>query len=151
MLAALSIELIADHCLRWQSMRMLLTAFRTIAFAAALTMLVACASVPPAQSLLTETDDLVTVTNSALQLADRYGQGQVLVVFDIDNTLLAMEQGLGSDQWYYWQKDLEKRIPAASTWSATGSVCRELYILPPRCAQHSRMPRNRSDAYRMPG
>ena len=77
-------------------------------------MLVACASVPPAQSLLTETDDLATVTDSALQLADRYGQGKVLVVFDIDNTLLAMEQGLGSDQWYYWQKDLEKEDPCSS-------------------------------------
>ena len=113
MLAALSIELIADHCLRWQSMRMLLPAFRTIAFAAVLMMLMACASVPPAQSLLAETDDLAMVTDSALQLADRYGQGQVLVVFDIDNTLLAMEQGLGSDQWYYWQKDLEQEDPCS--------------------------------------
>jgi hypothetical protein len=30
------------------------------------------------------------------------------VVFDIDNTLLAMEQGLGADQWYDWQKALDK-------------------------------------------
>ena len=28
------------------------------------------------------------------------------MVFDIDNTILAMEQGLGADQWYEWQKDL---------------------------------------------
>ena len=92
---------------------MLLPALRTTTFAAALTMLVACASVPPAQTLLSETNDLAMVTDSALQLADQYGRDQVLVVFDIDNTLLAMEQGLGSDQWYYWQKDLAKDDPCS--------------------------------------
>ena len=92
---------------------MRLPALKTTLFAAALSMLVACASVPPAQNLLAETDDLTMVTNTALQLADRRGRDQVLVVFDIDNTLLAMEQGLGSDQWYYWQKDLAKDDPCS--------------------------------------
>jgi hypothetical protein len=106
-------ELIADHYLRWQSMRMTLTALKTTVLATALLMLAACASVPPAQTRLAETDDLATVTDSALQLADRHGRDRVLVVFDIDNTLLAMEQGLGSDQWYYWQKDLAKDDPCS--------------------------------------
>jgi hypothetical protein len=35
-------------------------------------------------------------------------------VFDIDNTLLAMEQGLGSDQWYHWQKALEAEEPCSA-------------------------------------
>jgi len=81
--------------------------------AAVLLVLAACASVPPAQNLLAETDDLTMVTDMALQLSDLYGRDQVLVVFDIDNTLLAMEQGLGSDQWYYWQKDLQKEDPCS--------------------------------------
>jgi hypothetical protein len=106
-------ELIADHYWRWQSMRMTLTAMKTTVLATVLLMLAACASVPPAQSRLAETDDLATVTDSALQLADHHGRDQVLVVFDIDNTLLAMEQGLGSDQWYYWQKDLAKDDPCS--------------------------------------
>ena len=38
---------------------------------------------------------------------------RVLVVFDIDNTLLAMEQGLGSDQWYYWQAALRDDEPCS--------------------------------------
>jgi hypothetical protein len=59
------------------------------------------------------TDELGMVADMALQLADRYGKDQVLVVFDIDNTLLAMEQGLGSDQWYYWQKDLGEKMPCS--------------------------------------
>jgi len=94
-------------------MRMTLPALKTTIYAAALSMLVACASVPPAQNVLTETDDLAMITNSALQLADRHGRDRVLVVFDIDNTLLAMEQGLGSDQWYYWQKHLAKDDPCS--------------------------------------
>lgn len=65
------------------------------------------------QNFLAETDDLAMVADEALQLADRYGPGQVLVMFDIDNTLLAMEQGLGSDQWYYWQKDLASADPCS--------------------------------------
>jgi len=98
------------HC---QSILMFPSALKATVLAAVLFLLAACASVPPAQTLLSETDDLAMVTDSALQLADRYGRDQVLVVFDIDNTLLAMEQGLGSDQWYYWQKDLQKEDPCS--------------------------------------
>jgi len=39
-------------------------------------------------------------------LAEKHGKDRVLMVFDIDNTILAMQQGLGADQWYEWQKDL---------------------------------------------
>ena len=99
--------------MHWQSILMFPSALKATVLAAVLFILAACASVPPAQTLLAETDDLATVTDSALQLADRYGRDQVLVVFDIDNTLLAMEQGLGSDQWYYWQKDLQKEDPCS--------------------------------------
>lgn len=60
----------------------------------------------PAQSLDRETADLADVTTDALALAEQHGKDRVLMVFDIDNTILAMEQGLGADQWYEWQKDL---------------------------------------------
>ena len=37
----------------------------------------------------------------------------VLVVFDIDNTLLKLPQDFGSEQWFMWQKELiEKKYPA---------------------------------------
>ena len=106
-------ELIADRRPCWQSVRMLFPAMKSTVMVAVLLMLAACVSVPPAQSLLAETDDLAVVADTALQLADRYGRDQVLVVFDIDNTLLAMEQGLGSDQWYDWQKDLQNEDPCS--------------------------------------
>ena len=58
------------------------------------------------QSLDRETADLADVSKDVSELVAQAGSENVLVVFDLDNTLLAMEQGLGSDQWYYWQKDL---------------------------------------------
>jgi hypothetical protein len=58
------------------------------------------------QNLDRETNDLAEVTIDALDLYQHAGKDGVLVVFDIDNTILAMEQGLGADQWYEWQKEL---------------------------------------------
>lgn len=60
----------------------------------------------PLQPLERETANLVDVRADISNLVAQAGPENVLVVFDLDNTLLAMEQGLGSDQWYYWQKDL---------------------------------------------
>ena len=77
------------------------------------TLVAACASVPPKvpQNLKAATDDLGMVADWALSMAADHGAENVLVVLDIDNTLLAMEQGLGSDQWYYWQKALADDDP----------------------------------------
>lgn len=72
-------------------------------------LLTGCATSPSPvaeQNVLAETDDLMMVREAALQLSETLGPKNVLVVFDIDNTLLAMEQGLGSDQWYRWQEEL---------------------------------------------
>lgn len=38
----------------------------------------------------------------------RHGREQVLVVLDIDNTILRMADDLGSDQWYSWQEEIMK-------------------------------------------
>ena len=71
-----------------------------------LMILATCATTPQADTWLRETDSLVYVVEDAQGLAKIHGTERVLVVFDIDNTLMAMEQGLGSDQWYQWQKNL---------------------------------------------
>jgi len=60
------------------------------------------------QSLDRETADLSEITRDTLKLLEVTDKKNILVVFDIDNTLLAMEQGLGSDQWYDWQKSLSE-------------------------------------------
>lgn len=97
---------------------------RAAALAAMTAILSACASalppkptdlqpIKPPQNMLGSTDDLGLVADVALQMADRHGEDRVLVVLDIDNTLLAMEQDLGSDQWFYWQRSLEGAEPCS--------------------------------------
>ena len=96
---------------------------RIAALAVTLSVLSACAAAPstpppkppppPPQNLVGTTDELQLVVELALDLARKYGNEKILVVFDIDNTLLAMEQDLGSDQWYHWQKDLETAEPCS--------------------------------------
>lgn len=68
------------------------------------------------QPLDAKTADLAEVTADVLELVESAGREQVLVVFDIDNTLLAMEQGLGSDQWYDWQKSLANDDPCSQQY-----------------------------------
>ena len=58
-------------------------------------------------SQMRESSNLAEVGQTARDLATLVGKDQVLVIYDLDNTLLAMEQDLGSDQWYYWQKELQ--------------------------------------------
>ena len=52
------------------------------------------------------TEDFVAFSADVFEMAESAGRNNLLVVLDIDNTLLAMEQGLGSDQWYEWQKEM---------------------------------------------
>ena len=73
----------------------------------------AATQAPVQQNLRVATDDLAMAADWALTLSETHGRDNILVVFDIDNTLLAMEQGLGSDQWYYWQKSLGEENPCS--------------------------------------
>ena len=52
------------------------------------------------------TDDLADLHAAAVTYGRKYGPDRVLLVYDIDNTLLAMNQDLGSDQWFQWQRQL---------------------------------------------
>jgi hypothetical protein len=63
------------------------------------------------ETQLIESNDLADLTATALELAGRHGHDELLVIFDLDNTLLAMEQDLGSNQWYDWQSDLQAEDP----------------------------------------
>ncbi len=56
-------------------------------------------------------DDLAVLVTDAIEVAASISPHNVIVVFDIDNTLMAMEQGLGADQWYEWQSDLWEKDP----------------------------------------
>ncbi len=50
-----------------------------------------------------ETDSFKTIEAKALAKGKKYGVKNVLVVLDIDNTVLTMPQNFGSDQWFGWQ------------------------------------------------
>ncbi len=76
----------------------------TITLALFALLAIGCAHQLPIGNLSGRSDDLQAIVDEGLQLAQRLGPSRVLVVFDLDNTLFAMEQGLGSDQWYEWQK-----------------------------------------------
>lgn len=60
----------------------------------------------PAGAAERETTTFAAVEREALRLGAIHGPERVLLVFDIDNTLLAMNQDLGSDQWFAWQRSL---------------------------------------------
>ncbi|HEY3393625.1 MAG TPA: DUF2608 domain-containing protein [Lacipirellulaceae bacterium] len=62
-------------------------------------------------SEITASDDFRDVASVVARYADEFGPERVLLVLDIDNTLLAMNQDLGSDQWFEWQKYLLDHEP----------------------------------------
>lgn len=58
-----------------------------------------------------ETKDFADATARVEEYVEHYGAADTLFVVDIDNTLLAMTTPLGSDQWFEWQKYLQKQEP----------------------------------------
>jgi hypothetical protein len=60
-----------------------------------------------------ETNSVKEIEKKVLEKGKKYGVKNVLVVFDIDNTLMAMPQNFGSDQWFGWQSKncLKKSAP----------------------------------------
>jgi hypothetical protein len=53
-----------------------------------------------------ESSDFRLMSAEAHALANKYGKENVLLVYDIDNTLLAPNQDFGSDAWFSWQAGL---------------------------------------------
>lgn len=50
-----------------------------------------------------ETNSFAEIDGKVTALNKKYGAENVLIVLDIDNTVLTMPQGFGSDQWFSWQ------------------------------------------------
>jgi hypothetical protein len=62
-------------------------------------------------SEITASDDFRDIASAVARYANEFGPERILLVLDIDNTLLAMNQELGSDQWFEWQKYLLDHEP----------------------------------------
>ncbi|HEY4234889.1 MAG TPA: DUF2608 domain-containing protein [Lacipirellulaceae bacterium] len=58
-----------------------------------------------------DTSDFADVAAAVDRYCDQYGAEHVLLVLDLDNTLLAMNHPLGSDQWFEWQRSLIANDP----------------------------------------
>lgn len=80
-----------------------------LAVALAAVFMTGCGSNPPIDSRVNEASNLITALHAARELTEEFDPEDILVVFDLDNTLLAMNTELGSDQWYNWQKSLQDR------------------------------------------
>ncbi|TWT95859.1 hypothetical protein Pla108_29360 [Botrimarina colliarenosi] len=62
-----------------------------------------------------ETNDFADALTAAQAYVDRFGAENVWLVVDIDNTLLAMQGELGSDQWFEWQEYLLDQEPGSES------------------------------------
>jgi hypothetical protein len=60
-----------------------------------------------------ETVDFADSVARAEEYCDQLSPADVLFVVDIDNTLMAMRNALGSDQWFEWQEYLLKHEPGS--------------------------------------
>ncbi|HEX4414711.1 MAG TPA: DUF2608 domain-containing protein [Lacipirellulaceae bacterium] len=60
-----------------------------------------------------DADDFAEVGAKVEQYTHKIKPEKVLLVLDIDNTLLAMDSPLGSDQWFEWQRYLIAHEPSS--------------------------------------
>lgn len=60
-----------------------------------------------------ESSSVLEIERKVMEKGQKYGKENVLVVFDIDNTLMAMPQDFGADQWWGWQSEncMVKKAP----------------------------------------
>ncbi len=61
-----------------------------------------------------DTSDFSQVNKFVNEAIAKHSAASTLLVVDIDNTLLAMNQDLGSDQWFNWQSDLLSNNPESA-------------------------------------
>jgi len=62
-------------------------------------------------SELTDTNEFAEIGATVVKYAHSIKPERILLVLDIDNTLLAMDNPLGSDQWFEWQRYLIANNP----------------------------------------
>jgi hypothetical protein len=59
------------------------------------------------------TKDFADVADAVDRYVDLYGAEHVLLALDIDNTIMSMDNDLGSDHWFEWQNYLLKNEPSS--------------------------------------
>ena len=64
-------------------------------------------------SELQATKDFADVAKTVEGYVTKYGAEHVLLVLDIDNTVMSMDTDLGSDHWFEWQNYLLNNEPTS--------------------------------------
>jgi microsomal dipeptidase-like Zn-dependent dipeptidase len=62
-------------------------------------------------SELRGTKDFADVAAAVESVVEKYGAEHVLLALDIDNTMMSMDNDLGSDHWFEWQRYLLENEP----------------------------------------
>lgn len=71
------------------------------------------------------TSSFQSVLDIVMKKKTEFGAASVLVVYDFDNTLMAMNADAGSDQWYNWQMSALKSEKAAVADLEAGAVTKK--------------------------
>jgi uncharacterized protein DUF2608 len=83
----------------------------SVALCAVIALALSASTARLSASELTETDEFAEIGAIVVKYAHKIEPSRILLVLDIDNTLLAMDNPLGSDQWFEWQRYLIKHEP----------------------------------------
>ncbi len=79
--------------------------------------------------LALETNSFLEIEKKAVELGKKHGNKNVLLVFDIDNTIMAMPQDLGSDQWFGWQYNSCIKTKSKADYCVTNNMGELLSVL----------------------
>lgn len=80
---------------------------------------------PEAQSSQRSVRRIATFSETAAQIAElrkAHGAARVLIVLDLDNTMLTSRSELGSDAWYTWQETIHKTGAPACAATEPGQL-----------------------------
>src|SRR5947209_1487277 len=83
--------------------RLLIAAQRAAVASCLLIALVLRTGLAVQASELEATKDFADAAAAVNSYVDKYGGEHVLLVLDIDNTIMSMDGDLGSDHWFEWQ------------------------------------------------
>jgi hypothetical protein len=78
---------------------------------AAILLAICAASASSLAGELTDTPEFAEVGAAVIKYARTIKPERILLAIDLDNTLLAMDEPLGSDQWFEWQRYLLDHEP----------------------------------------
>jgi len=95
--------------------------------------LAACSTMAPtapqSSTKIETAQSMADVKRAADDLADKHGAKNILVVFDVDDTLLALSGDVGSVAWWDWQDELPDGAPEKLSFNKRLAVASAMFAL----------------------